>query len=153
MKYNKVYEEEGNFSDYQKYLNTIREKLTDNIFDFVSNPNRHDFSEMSLHDSWVKSVECICDFKKENTNIVLTLIGANFDREFKFCFQEVSQYKVSQQLSDMYRDLITYEIGIEKDHNDEEKLIFRAMFSGEETEIEIYSQKVEIEEKILEENK
>ena len=40
MKYNKAYEEEGNFFDYKEYLNSIREKLTDNIFDFVSNKKK-----------------------------------------------------------------------------------------------------------------
>lgn len=148
MKYNKAYEEEGSFEGYLEYLNIIKPKLPKDIFNFISNPNRHDFSEQSLHDSWVKSIECFNDFKTDRTNITLTLIGANFDREFRFIFQGVSQYKISQQISDINRDLITYEIGIEQDDNEENKFVFRAMFSGEKSEVEVYSEKINISEHI-----
>jgi len=148
MKYNKAYDG-CDFSDYLKYLETIREKLPKQLFDFVSNPNRHDFSEESLHDSWIKSIECISNFEAESTEIVLILVNAIFDREFQLRFKKVSEYKISQQLSDINRDLITYEIGFETDFNDVDMLVFRAMFSGDETEIEIYAGQIDIVEYII----
>jgi hypothetical protein len=145
MKYNKAYEDE-NFEKYLEYLDTIKDKLSKDTFEFISDPNRHDFSEQSLHDSWLKSFECSSNFETNMIEIFLTLIGANFDREFKFSFRGVSQYKIFQQIC---LDLITYEIGIEKDFMEEEKIIFRAMFAGEEAEIEIYAEQIEIKEKMI----
>ena len=53
MKYNKSYDG-GDFSDYLEYLKTI--DLPKKLFDFASDPKRHDFSDESLHDSWLTSV-------------------------------------------------------------------------------------------------
>ena len=81
------------------------------------------------------------DFEAGTTDITLSLLGAYFDREFKFYFKEVSQYAISQHISDMDRDFITFEIGLEENEEEEDALVFRAKFSGEETYIEIYFQK------------
>ena len=145
MKYNKAYEDED-FEKYLEYLDTIKDKLSKDTFAFVSDSKRHDFSEQSLHDSWVKSFECSSNFETNTTEISLTLIGANFDREFKFNFQGVSQYKIFQSAC---LDLITYEIGIEPDFTEEEKMVFRAMFAEEEAEIELYSTQIDINENLI----
>jgi len=152
MKYNKTYEGEE-FEKYLEYLNAIKEKLPKDIFEFASDINRHSFSEESLHDSWLKSVECSHNFETRTADITLTLLGAYHDREFTFCFHSVSQYKLFQQMLDPCRDLISYEIGIEKDYYEKEKFVFRAEFSGEEAEIEIYSEEINIVEKIINEQK
>ena len=152
MKYNKAYTEGVIFEKYLEYLDTIKEKLPKDLFEFVSDSNRHDLYEKSLHDSWVKSVECSHNFETRTADITLILLGAYHDRIFRLCFHNVSQYKISQQMFD--KDLITYEIGIEKDCNNydkEEKLVFRAEFAGEETEIEIYSEEINIVEEIIKE--
>lgn len=146
MKYNKAYEKEGKFEDYLTYLESIKQKLPKDVFDFVSDFNRHNFSEQSLHDGWIKSFECCSDFEAGTTDITLSLLGAYFDREFKFYFKKVSQYAISQHISDMDRDLITFEIGLEENEEEEDALVFRAKFSGEETYIEIYFQKIQIDE-------
>ena len=148
MKYNKSYKGED-FEKYLEYLNTIKDKLPKDILEFVSDQNRHNFSKHSLHDSWVKSFECSSNFETKTTTITLTLSGAYFDREFRFYFQNVSKYKIFQQMIDQCPDLITYEIGIETDSNNEEKLVFRAAFSGEEAEIEIFSTQIEFYEHII----
>jgi hypothetical protein len=144
MKYNKVYEGE-NFEKYLEYLDTIKDKLPNDIFDFFSDSNRHDLGAKSLHDSWVKSLECANDFDTQTTEITIVLFGPYHDREFHLHFKKVSQHKISQPR--LKEDLITYEIGVEKDYNNEKKLIFRAEF--EDTEIEIYTEQIEIKEKII----
>ena len=148
MKYNKVYEGE-NFVKYIEYLNTIKDKLPNDLFEFVSDSTRHDLNEESLHDSWLKSLECRHDFDTQAAEITIILLGNCHDREFCLHFEKVSQYKLFQQLTAISRDLITYEVGIEVDCYDEEKLVFRAEFSGEDTEIEIYAEQIEIKEKMI----
>ena len=148
MKYNKAYEGER-FENYLEYLTSIKEKLSNDIFEFVSDASRHDLGERSLHDSWLKFLECVNNFKTRTAEITIILLGSYHDREFYLHFEKVSQYKIFQQLPDMFRDLITYEIGIEEDCKGEEKLVFRAEFSGENTEIEIYTEQIEIKEKMI----
>jgi len=152
MKYNKAYEGED-FEKYLEYLGTIKGKLPRDIFEFISDPNRHDFGEDSLHDSWLKSVECSHNFETRTADITLTLLGAYHDRIFRLNFRNVSQYKFFQQMLDSDRDLITYEVCIEEDYKKKEKLVFRAEFAGEEAEIEIYSAEISIEEEIINEQK
>ena len=60
-------------------------------------------------------------------------------------YNKVSRHKISQPR--LKEDLITYEVGVEKDCNEEEKLVFRAEF--EDTEFEIYAEQIEIKEKMI----
>ena len=145
MKYNKAYEGES-FEKYMEYLDSIKEKLPKDVFGFVSDPGRHDFSEQSLHDAWLKSFNCSSNFELGSTGITLVLTSADLTREFKFSFQGVSRFRISQQMPDMYRDLITYEIGIEPDCNEAEQMVFRAIFAGDDNGIEIYSEQIDINE-------
>ena len=149
MKYNKSYYGKD-FQKYQEYLSSVKPKLSKNIFDFFSDPGRHDFSNRSLHDSVLKKEECVRSLDSDTLAVSLILVNANFDREFLLHLQDVSQYKITQEASDMSSDLITHEVGIEQDAYENEKIVFRAMFSGEDTMVEIYFAKMCIEEKMLE---
>lgn len=146
MKHNKSYDGED-FERYQEYLRSIRSKFPEAVFNFASNPNRHDFSGQSLHDSRVKSIRCSCNSETDETDILMVLLNAYFDKEFHLRFHKVSQYKIIQQNSDAYRGLITFEIAIERDYEENERIVFRAVFSGDDSEIEVYSEQMHIEEK------
>ena len=145
MKYNKAYDGED-FQKYQEYLSTIKASLSQDIFDFVSDPARHDFSKQSLHDSRLKKAECIRFLDTGQLTVALVLINADFDREFSFYFRDVSQYKIAQQISDMDSDLITFEVGLEQDANENKMLVFRAMFSGKDAMVEVYFKQLTIKE-------
>ena len=145
MKYNKAYDGED-FQKYQEYLSIIKASLSQDIFDFVSDPARHDFSKQSLHDSTLKKAECIRFLDTGQLTVALVLINADFDREFSFYFRDVSQYKIAQQISDMDSDLITFEVGLEQDANENKMLVFRAMFSGKDAMVEIYFKQLTIKE-------
>jgi hypothetical protein len=146
MKYNKSYENE-NFENYVDYLNLIRNKLPKDLFDFFTNPQRHDFSKQSLHDSRVKKI-AISHAARGDINIALTLLGAYRDRTFILRFKRVTQYAISQAYGDMDEDLITHEIAIEQNAKGEENLVFRAEFAGDKSEIEIYAKALVVTEKL-----
>ncbi|NDV60539.1 hypothetical protein [Bacteroides sp. 519] len=144
MKYNKAYEG-GDFESYITYLETIKHHLSDELFEFVSDPQRHGFGVESLHDSWVKKIEFTQDFDTGNTNLLIVLLGENC--EFYLYFEEVQEYTIRQINSDMYRDLITYEIGFEQNSFEEDMLVFRAIFAIGEGHLEVFAETIRIEEK------
>ncbi len=148
MKYNQTYDGED-FTKYLSYLSSIKNKLPKKLYDFVSDVNRHNFSEQSLHDAWLKTIKLETNFEKRFSNIDIVLLGAYHDREFYISFKEVSEYTFSQELQDIDRDLITFEIGFENNCYNEEQLVFRAEFSGNKSKIEIYCNYMNIDEKML----
>lgn len=144
MKYNNSYED-GNFGDYLKYLKTIKDKIPQELYDFISDSQRHDLGEKSLHDSRIKKIEYEFD---KNYQMSLLLIGEN--REFDLQFTNISQLHINQMnYGDLYKDLITYEIGIEKDIFEKERIVFRAKFPSEKGIIEVFSERLEINENVL----
>ncbi|MDP8171251.1 hypothetical protein QJU96_08125 [Pasteurella skyensis] len=146
MKYNQSYNGKD-FSGYLTYLEIIKNKLPQDLYNFVRDVNRHNFEKTSLHDSWLKEFKVKTDFEKRLSIIHLVLLGSYHDREFHLLFEDVEQYTLNQGLRDMSRDLITFEVGIEKNCYNEEQIVFRAYFSMEE-EIEIYCNNIKIEEVI-----
>ena len=127
MKYNKTFTG-GNFDDYIKYLNNIKDYISMELYDFVINPERHDLHEKSLHDSRIEKIEFNNNLKEHPyiSNMVITLLGE--DRKFILYFQGIEEYKIIQKTGiDMYMDLITYEISIK--NKKQKTLEFRAEFS------------------------
>ena len=144
MKYNKSYED-GDFGDYLEYLKTIKDKIPQELYNFISDSQRHDLGEKSLHDSRIKKIEY--DFDK-NYQMSLLLTGEN--REFDLQFTNISQLHINQMNNgDIYKDLITFEIGIEKDIFGKERIVFRAIFPCQEGIIEVFSEQLEINENVL----
>lgn len=152
MKYNDAFVDNGSFDNYISYLSKVQNKLSKELYDFVSNENRHNFSKESLHDSWLESIEINADFEKKTAIILLKFLGAYHDRKFIIQFKDVSEYKITQGLTDFDRDLITFEIGFELNSYNEEKIVFRAEFAGEDKEIEIVCNDINIDEILLENN-
>jgi len=145
MKYNKSYEG-GKFEDYIEYLQTIKNRIPTALFDFISNPERHDLGEKSLHDCHIKKIEYDC-FSKSDYQISIVLVGEN--RTFTIQCMNISQLRINQaNFGDLYKDLITYEVGIEKDTFKNDKMIFRAKFPFEEGVIEVFSERLEIKENL-----
>lgn len=146
MKFNKSYEGKK-FEDYIEYLQTIKNKISKELFDFISNPQRHDLGEKSLHDSRIKKIKYEL-ISKDNYQMSLVLTGEN--RDFEIRFDKVSQLKVKQiNFGYLYKDLITYEVGIEKDVFKTDKIVFRAKFPSEEGILEVFADNIELKENIL----
>ena len=148
FKYNQSYGENGkDFSEYIDYLNSIKEYISLDLYNFISDPNRHNFSSKSLHDSRIEKIQFINDFSKNNSNMVITLLRE--DRIFKLNFWGIIIYKIEQLCR--INDLLTYEIGIENhkyegnnDYERENSLVFRAEFC--DGGIEIFCEEIHIEE-------
>ena len=149
MKFNKSYEG-GDFEDYIKYLQTVKNKIPEKLFEFISSEKRHDLGENSLHDSRVKKIEY--EFiSEDNYQMLLTLTGER--RKFIIKFNKASQVSICQaNFGDIYKDLITYEVGIEKDCFENEQLVFRAKFPFEKGIIEVFADEIEINENLLQKN-
>jgi hypothetical protein len=146
VKYNKSYE--GiDFEEYLKYLLKIKNDISVELYDFISDPERHNFSEKSLHDSFIENIEIKNNLKNKKADIIINLLGDN--RRFILHCIATSQYKIIQDTHDGYKDLITYEIGIERDNKNKEGMVFRALFGFDYGEIEIYCKEIKIEEKII----
>jgi hypothetical protein len=127
VKHNKSFSG-GNFEDYIKYLNSIKEYISIELYDFVINPERHNLHEKSLHDSRIEKIEFNSELKEYPyiSNMVITLLGEG--RKFILYFKSIEQYKIIQKTgTDMYMDLITYEISIK--NKKQKTLEFRAKFS------------------------
>ena len=146
MKFNKSYEG-GKFEDYVEYLQIIKNRISLKLFAFISDPKRHNLGEKSLHDCRIQKIEYKC-VSGEDYQITLLLTGEN--RVFKIYFANVSQVHINQiHFGDLYKDLITYEVGMEKDTFGNEKMVFRAKFPSDEGMIEVFSENLEIKEKII----
>ncbi|WP_103070123.1 hypothetical protein [Aquimarina sediminis] len=143
MKYNKSYEGRT-FEAYIEYLQTIKHKIPKALFDFISDPQRHDLGEKSLHDCRVEKIEYEC-VSKGNYQLSLILAGEN--RIFTVKCMNISQFHINQvNFGDLYKDLITYEVGVEQDTFKNDKIVFRAKFPFEKGVIEVFSEKMEIDE-------
>jgi hypothetical protein len=146
MRYNNSYSENGgDFNEYIEYMNTIKEYIPAELYDFVSDPSRHDFSDRSLHDSRIEEIQFTNEFEENGPDMVITLLGEN--RKFKLHYFDISKYRIEQYYG--INDLLTYEIGMENHEPDEEEqgpnLVFRSLFS-DGGEIEICCQEMRIEE-------
>jgi len=147
MKYNKSNDEGANgFQKYIDYLDTIKNRIPIELFNFISDPNRHNDSNESLHDSVLGSIQSLVDFEVRCQNMIITLLGEM--REFKIHFTNVCKYKIEQNCGINY--LKTFEVGMEEckydpDSDDGEiYLVFRAEFC--DGEVEIFCKEIKIEE-------
>jgi len=134
MKYNKSFSD-GDFEDYKKYLETVKDKMPQTLYDFVSDSKRHNLEEQSLHDSWVNEINIKEIRDKENrfrsVELVITieLLGPYHDRIFELKFNKVQSYRLDVGRSG-HCDLITYEIYCETFY-EEDFMVFNAEFADE----------------------
>jgi hypothetical protein len=144
MKFNKSFNE-GNFNDYIKYLNTIKNYIPIELYNFISDPERHGMDEKSLHDSRIEKIEFDHNFENDESNMTITLSGEN--RKFILHFLKIKKYRIKQIAEkDGYTDLITYEIYVKNKRN--KILEFRAEFGFGYGEVIIACKEIKIEEKI-----
>jgi len=151
MKYNKSYGENGkDFQEYIEYLDTIKYSIPTELFNFISNPNRHNDSDESLHDSRIESILFSNNFEANCPNMIITLLGGT--REFKIHFISICQYKIEQNCR--INNLLTFEVGQEEvkydpegDYDSEVYLVFRAEFC--DGEIEMFCEEIKIEENLF----
>ncbi|HRH40262.1 MAG TPA: hypothetical protein PKY82_01365 [Pyrinomonadaceae bacterium] len=151
MKYNKSFSGEP-FEDYKRYLETIKDKLPQSLYNFVSNSKRHNLEEQSLHDSWINEIKISVVRDTENRNktksvfIKIELLGPYHDRIFEINFNNVCSYQIgSGEIQDC--DLISYEIYLEN-LTGKDIIVFYTEFA-DKSSIIIKAQNIEIIEKVL----
>ncbi|HSY17557.1 MAG TPA: hypothetical protein VK815_04445 [Candidatus Acidoferrales bacterium] len=83
---------------YEKYIQSIRQKLPEHIYAFAVNPNNYNFgSHSSLHDSWLESLvvkETAAGNRNEirKLEVEITLFGPFHDRRIHLRYTGVTQY-------------------------------------------------------------
>jgi hypothetical protein len=83
---------------YEKYIQSIRKKLPEQVYAFASNPNNFNFqSHSSLHDSWLESliVKEVATGKRNEIRkmeIEISLLGPFHDRRILLRYTGVTQY-------------------------------------------------------------
>jgi len=151
MKYNKSFSGES-FENYKQYLETIKDKLPQALYNFVSNSKRHNLEKESLHDSWINEIKIGVIRDKENRNktksvfIKIEFLGSYHDRIFELNFNDVCSYKIGVTAMQTC-DLITYEI-YHEDLTGKDIIVFYAEFA-DKSSIVIKAQNIEIIEKVL----
>jgi hypothetical protein len=151
MKYNKSFSGEY-FENYKAYLETVKDKIPQLLYEFISNSKRHDLEKESLHDSWLNEISLKVNRDKENRNlqksvdIKIEFLGAFHDRIFILKFTDVVSYQFGKTESENC-DLITYEIYCE-DIDEKNFLVFNAEFADKNSII-IKSQNIEIIEELF----
>lgn len=153
MKYNNAFAGED-FHEYVEYLETVRDKFPNTLFDFVSDSQRHNLEEKSLHDSWVDEIKVNESRERDaakrwqtEVHITIVLLGPYHDRNFELKFKNVRYYEFGMR-SKSHTDLITYEIYPENLH-DEDYLVFNAEFA-DDSMILIKAENIEITEILFE---
>lgn len=113
-----IYENDLGFTTYDKYFNYIRSLegyIPNSLFLFASDENRYNLSsKKSLHDSIMESliIENVNNNSGIQTNIELSLLGAQHDRRFVLKYIDISTYNIHKPLTDpvpRHDDLLCHE--------------------------------------------
>jgi hypothetical protein len=117
--------------------------MSTELYNFISDPERHGLGEQSLHDSLIEKIEFDHNFENDESNMTITLLGEN--RKFILRFLKIKRYRLKQIAeNDGYTDLITYEIYLK--NKKERTWEFRAEFGFGYGEIVILCKEIKIEE-------
>lgn len=95
-----IYKKPGeiDYTNYGKYLQSIRGKLPEHVYAFAANPDHFNLeSHSSLHDAWLESVvvnEVATGERSEirQLEVKLSLLGAFHDRRIHLHYTGVAQY-------------------------------------------------------------
>jgi hypothetical protein len=60
--------------EYIDYLDTIKYFMPIELFNFITDPNRHNDSNESLHDSILGNIQFFVDFEANYPNMIITLL-------------------------------------------------------------------------------
>lgn len=145
-----IYEDENEvtcFDKYFDYIETIKDDLSLELYQFASDCERYELSnKKSLHDSWLKSLVIN---EGEVSNVEIELLGNNHDRLFKLYYSEVKQYYFNKKecirLSKQ-DDLLVHEVRL----NDKKEIEHVIEFDNEISFIIVCSS-MEFEELIIDE--
>lgn len=98
--------------DYWSYLESIKEKIPLELFNFLRNEDRYvPTNENCLHDSWIREIK-ISEKKDKRTIIQIALLGPFHDRIFKFVFSDVNKFK-SKLKEKNFGDLLMHEFWLD----------------------------------------
>jgi hypothetical protein len=115
---------EIDYGIYEKYVQSIREKLPEHIYAFAANPNHFDLrSHSSLHDAWLESLtvkEAATGERNEirRLEVKISLLGPFHDRRIhlhytgvtRYLFDTPAQYDDRRYEHTAHGDLFTHEI-------------------------------------------
>ena len=126
-----IYKHPGriDYPSYQRYLESIRDKLPGHIYSFAADINHFNFeSHISLHDAWLETltVKAVATGKRKeirDLEINLTLLGPFQDRRILLHYTGVAQYSFaalsqpdrSAHQQSALGDLLTHEIRLGRD--------------------------------------
>ena len=112
------------FDDYIDYLNTIKDKIPQHVYEFASNVNRHNLdSPHSLHDSWITSISVrekrnkISPFEPV-TSIKIELLGQLHDRDIVLEYEGIKSYSIEcvenpyNWADTFHGDIISHEVSL-----------------------------------------
>ena len=106
------------YDAYFEYLETIRDKLGENLYLFASDPERHNLSShRSLHDAWIKSLTVKTSYgspgsESTDGDVDLVLLGPYHDRILTLNYSGVRACNVDFQFcqNGRKRDLLYHEL-------------------------------------------
>ena len=133
------------FEEYFEYLQSIKEVIGDELFNFAIDINRYNLtSKHSLHDSWLKSVQINDSIGSSRgtgfteTDILIQLLGPHHDRLFHLIYKDVKKYNLNKPEKNIPAnnyDLLCHEVRLnekqEKEHlvQFDNEIIFQVTFS------------------------
>jgi hypothetical protein len=119
LKYIRTDSNGTHFDEYFEYIQSIRTRLPEHVYEFASNFDHYNLSSrLSLHDAWLSSIEVREPGKGErrenrNTEISLCLLGPHHDRRITLEYREVQAYTLlSQTVQAGHGDLLIHEVRI-----------------------------------------
>src|SRR5688572_8590735 len=84
------------FHEYSKYLNKIKNKITQSVFEFATSAWHYNFEDhRTLHDSWLQYVT-INEHINRTTKVNIRLLGAFQDLFIDIEYQNVKKFKISR---------------------------------------------------------
>src|ERR1700742_3541208 len=107
----------GDYTQYWKYLESVRHCMLPHIFEFASNPDNYDLaSPDSLHDAWLESwkiEEIPTSRKKRAIQIQARFLGPMHDRYIDLTYRNVRRHEIaSVGNSQQHGDLLVHELRV-----------------------------------------
>jgi hypothetical protein len=103
---------------YWRYLDSVEGIMPPHLFKFASNPENHDGSPNSLHDSWLEYwnvLERVIGDKPKfrELQIEACFLGSRHDRRIHLHYGNVQRHSISAGRFSTHGDLLIHELAIE----------------------------------------
>ena len=143
------------FDDYLEYLESHRDQIPKDVYDFIIDPRRHTLDDPgSLHDSWLESLS-ISEHRNSPSTATLTLrlLGQQHDRYLILTYSDIVTYNITGDRTPFYAatyhgDVLYHEIRV----SDDSKLTHEIEFATESSFI-VTCNHLSFEEKLIEQSR